>query len=562
MNTNRVMEGCECIFMPESKAWSDKLRPKSGSSLGSRSRSNVDILDEPQLPPLLYDQFFEEVKGIEPSGNYYEQGQTQSDAFQRNDSDNSKSGDMVEVRVIYICSNPLKNKKTILKIFRDRNQNILLAKSISNKRGPVFLVDAPHHQPTNNNYKDQQKLEGRCGLFEFVKWSKDKKYPTALLLSVPNKELELELERMLLTYDYELPLELHSKDIQQRVKEDKLSHNLFQPVNIEAESKRRRDYTNRFVVAIESDYFENKEINFSIQRVDESSSTFTIYVPDIDHYIKLGSLVDLESRKRKTTFNLPYCEYPMLPGFVNDVVSFKAGEAKLAIAISLVLNHKDGFALEPDQLPTVEKCIIRSRIKLTYEDCEIITKNGENFEGIPNQLSQKLELIKDLHKDKTDADRASLGDLLKQLTGVSEAFREELAMACPLEQLLVKDFIERETNSKLTRLVSRDDQMYMSNVVFDVELMVSKAVARLLRKEMPKFAVFKTFEQPSKSSLEKLAQALELVDLSGLVSPSLDNSAHSYTELAKEISSLKSEHKRKVDWADAVLHDGCLLRLP
>lgn len=446
-NTNRIMEECEVIFIPESKGWKDKLKKRGGSAAGSRSKSSLENFEPDTYPPTLHDTFFDDIKGSDGNSAV----DYTSDLHQpRGDSESVKGHDTVEVRVIYILNNPFKGKDYLMKIVKDRNQGIMVARSISNRKGPSFLFDMSKCQ--DSFYKDQQRVEGKMAVVQYERWAKDKKNPTGLIKTTHSK-LE-ELEKLLLTLDYGIPLEQYPDNIESKLKEDRFSSSLFESVEsiTSKQLENRKDYRSRLIISIESDYFVNKEITFSIQKASEDAVDITFYLPDIDHYIKLGSVIDLECRKRKMAYNLPLNEYPMLPTFLFKLMSFETNESKLAVGITIRLEkEKDAYTMDISSVvPTVEKCMISISGKFTYEDCKYLLKSDNIDSSSSNQLAQKVSLLKELYKSKNeDSEFFSLKNHLINFADISNAFSENLQSLKPLDQLIFNDFIERETNGKL-----------------------------------------------------------------------------------------------------------------
>ena len=124
-------------------------------------------------------------------------------------------------------------------------------------------------------------------------------------------------------------------------------------------------YPDRLIITVESDYFENRELTFSIQEYGEGGQELTIYLPDVEQFIKHNSSLDMRCRSLKMSYNLPKNEYSMLPHYAYKALHFAVGQDRVAIAVTIPLDNENA-PVSFTRVPEVEKCIIQTKSRLSY----------------------------------------------------------------------------------------------------------------------------------------------------------------------------------------------------
>jgi len=367
-----VFEDTECIFVPISDGWEDKAR--SHSSPKSRSPHNHSEEVEGALDFSVYNEFNTLLKSSvnfdeDDSKSVILQNKEMSVSHPRHfhqdfESNKLKRDNQVEVKVIFIKSNPIKNKDLVLKVYTDKNNGLMGASPFNNKL-PCFIIDTPGLTQSGSIQKDQQKLEAKMVECQYVKWLKDKTFPTAVFNSTINTGDNY--EKQILSKQFEIPLEVYTADELSKIKEE--FENDIPTVDIDSELESRKDYRDRFVMTIKSEYYENKQITFSIQSENDIENEITIYLPDVERFIRHDSILDHELRNRKRTYKLPYNEVPMLPDFIQQQLSLSESDPRLAIAVTVPIEPGTG-AISLSRNPVVERCVIKNTLIYSYVDCQ------------------------------------------------------------------------------------------------------------------------------------------------------------------------------------------------
>lgn len=387
-HSNRVFEDSEVIFIPISKNWRDKVKYGHGITSPKGPSSTRESFEE-HFKESPYQDFMETIKNLTELENgeigKYDSNHVSSGSKLSLGRSNSQiqEKEKIEVKIVSLKSNPFKHKDILVKICRDKHSNIV-AKALDIKAKLYFFVESISF--INGQGKDLYKYEGRLGVCHFMRWNKDSIYPSAALVNVLLDDTDR--EKTVVEKRYGLTLSDYSDDTLAQIEQDPCSSIIYEPFDLENELKMRRDYRERTVITLESEYFEGKETTFSVQQSEEGEDMeLTVYVVDIDYYIPHSSALDLEAKSRKLNYNFPMKEYSMLPESVVKVLSFKPDHPALAIAFTIPLNQGVSH-LSFRNMPAVEKCVITPTARLNYYDADPIIKSTIQTPSEDHEQSQ------------------------------------------------------------------------------------------------------------------------------------------------------------------------------
>lgn len=554
LNTNRVFEGCEIIFIPISKNWREKLRMNQNGSSGKiapawnyqhliAEKPGLNLIPEPR-GNLVYNNFLQSVIAVSNSLSdataHKEHG-----ILSREDSDSinhssqasialTQSG-LIEVKIVFVKNHPLKNKELVLKLYKDKSQT-LMGESLTNPRMPPFIVET-NGQPLGSNFRS---AETKLALCRFNKWTREKQYPSATMLMLLSQQ-DASMEAQILQKEYELQLAAYSEEQTEVLGSDPALHFAEVPGAIEEELLTRKDYRNRFIFSIESDYYENKEVTFSVQTEGSTETEVTVYVPDVNKFILHDSELDRECRKRFKTCNLESREYPMMPVKISSMFDLSQEQERCALAITVKIDPNENPAVALDKPAVVEKCIIKNRLKLSYFDCQRIleAKSREDLlQEISKQKSSKDMQIAVAGVDEYTIVRDQLERLIRIGTYIQGATSDPLTVV-PLDNFLFGDFLEKEGNRRHGK-----PPQDISNLMTRLEELMNRAVALNLLNSMREFALMRFFKAPSLTRFSKFKTALEIVGCQDLLED-INSDAASYSTLLEKITSQGLYPKRK-----------------
>ncbi len=139
------------------------------------------------------------------------------------------------------------------------------------------------------------------------------------------------------------------------------------------EAKLRRDF--RDILTFTVDPIDAKDFDdaLSFRPLPDGNYEVGIHIADVSHYVRPGTALDTEARKRATSIYLVDRTIPMLPETLsNDLCSLKADEDKLTFS-TIVTMSLTGEILKTD----FDKTIIRSAKRFTYEEGQAVLDSKE-----------------------------------------------------------------------------------------------------------------------------------------------------------------------------------------
>lgn len=158
----------------------------------------------------------------------------------------------------------------------------------------------------------------------------------------------------------------------------------------EKDLKNRRDFRQTTTFTIDPVDAKDFDDAISFSKISDNLFEVGIHIADVSHYLKNGSLLDKEAKKRGTSVYLVDRTIPMLPEELsNDLCSLKPEVDRLTFSAVFLIDrngivHKKWFG----------RTVINSNKRFSYEDAEKIINNkkGSYFYELKtlNQIAQKL----------------------------------------------------------------------------------------------------------------------------------------------------------------------------
>ncbi len=260
------------------------------------------------------------------------------------------------------------------------------------------------------------------------------------------------------------------------------------PDKVEAEAKKikslgirtedykgRRDFRKTLTFTIDPEDAKDFDDAISFKELGGDLYEIGIHIADVTHYVKIGSELDNEARKRGTSVYLVDRTIPMLPeALSNDLCSLVPNKDRLTMSAVFVL---DKNAQVKDEW--YGRTIIHSQKRFTYEEAESSIK------------SEKMSLHKELH---------ILNNLAKKLT--KERFANG---AISLEQEEVKFVLNKEgVPIKVIKKIRGDSNKLIEEFMLLANKKVAETISKGTKKEGGVF-VYRIHDNPSKEKMTDLA---------------------------------------------------------
>lgn len=170
------------------------------------------------------------------------------------------------------------------------------------------------------------------------------------------------------------------------------------------EAKVRRDY--RGVPTMTIDPVDAKDFDdaLSVQELPDSTYEVGVHIADATHFVRPGTALDDEAKRRGTSVYLVDATIPMLPHEISaGVASLKPDEDRLAFSAVFTIT-KAGEVLAR----RFEKSIIRSQKRFSYEEAQAVLDKQDGV--YLQELNTLLALATSMRKQRTDDGAIDFGD--------------------------------------------------------------------------------------------------------------------------------------------------------
>lgn len=161
----------------------------------------------------------------------------------------------------------------------------------------------------------------------------------------------------------------------------------------EEDIKGRRDFRQELTITIDGEDARDFDDAISLSR-DKDDFLLKVHIADVSHYVKQGSVIDVEAFRRATSVYFPDMVLPMLPeSLSNGVCSLNPNVDRLTLS---VVTRFDKFGNIKDY--EIANGVINSNYRMTY------TKVAKIFEGNKELSKEYKELVPMLNEMKSLAE--------------------------------------------------------------------------------------------------------------------------------------------------------------
>ncbi len=236
---------------------------------------------------------------------------------------------------------------------------------------------------------------------------------------------------------------------------------------------------------------------------DIKNDTLYVAIADVSEYVKEGSALDEEAKKRGFSIYLPHKSIPMLPRALSEnICSLKPNEDRLAFVCKMELDSKNFKVLNESFINGV----IHSKRRFTYDEIDSF---------IEGDLSAKRE------------DDDEILDYLMPLKKVLDGFRRErLKSGCEFHSKEVRMILDENQNLIKTRV---EIETPSHALIEDAMLLANKAAAKRFEK-----GIFRVHERPDYEKIEKVLDELEKIGVESEMDEDLYKSIQNLQKIADE----------------------------
>jgi len=219
-------------------------------------------------------------------------------------------------------------------------------------------------------------------LVEIVSWENPKKSPEGKVVRVLGEKGTEKVEREAIVLESGMDIEFE-KEVK---KEAKKINKKAEEMSRRAKGK-RRDMRREKTFTIDPETAEDFDDALSIKRLSDDLIEVGIHIADVSFYVKKGTAIDKEARKRGSSIYMVGQTIPMLPEILsNQLCSLNPGEEKLTFSAIFKMN-KDGEVKER----WFGETIIKSDERYSYKEAMNRIEQGDSDLKLLNEIAKKLK---------------------------------------------------------------------------------------------------------------------------------------------------------------------------
>lgn len=226
---------------------------------------------------------------------------------------------------------------------------------------------------------------GEKALVKIIKWDDPKKTPEGEIVKILGKKGDhnVEMESIVFEkgFEIEFPREVEKEAEETEKNEKKISEN---------EISKRRDFRNTTTFTIDPVDAKDFDDAISLKKLTDDKYEIGVHIADVSHFVKEGTAMNTEARKRGFSVYLVDRTIPMLPEVLsNDICSLNPLEDKLSFSAVFTIDKNGNIS---DRW--FGKTVIKSDKRFSYEEAQatLDAKSGEHFEALNtlNLMAKKL----------------------------------------------------------------------------------------------------------------------------------------------------------------------------
>jgi ribonuclease R len=268
--------------------------------------------------------------------------------------------------------------------------------TIHKEKGLFWITPKDFKAPTNIKI-----LGGNIGLaheddvalIKITNWGDDKKEPEGEVLRVIGKAGENDTEMESISEEH--GFKTSHENIVKTEANDLNEHGIK-----EKDLEERRDFRKITTFTIDPEDAKDFDDALSIRPLGDDKFEIGIHIADVSHYVRPGTALDKESRKRATSVYLVDRVIPMLPEILsNNLCSLLPNKDRLTFSAVFTMNKKGKVIDE-----WFGKTVIHSDKRFTYEDVQKV------IEGEKNQYEKEVHMLDKIAKNLR-AERFSKGSI-------------------------------------------------------------------------------------------------------------------------------------------------------
>ena len=292
---------------------------------------------------------------------------------------NALHNDLVVAQVIK------KNGKETGKIIEIRKRDKKNYPATIDKKNKIILRSGGRtvECKLKNNY-ELSKIKGKRFTIEIEKWDPKELKPTVKINQVLGDIGEINAEIKNIIIENKI-VNIFPKKVLKELKSIKEK---------KENKEKREDYTKPLTFTIDPDNAKDFDDALSFKILDNNVFEIGVHIADVSSYVKPGTELDKEARKRGTSVYLANKVIPMLPEILsNEICSLEPNKKKRAFSIIFTIDKKGNVKKE-----RAARTIIYSDYRLTYSDVQNIIENDKEGEKKYKEIETAIKNLNKISK--------------------------------------------------------------------------------------------------------------------------------------------------------------------
>lgn len=271
----------------------------------------------------------------------------------------------------------------------------------------------------------------------------------------------------------------------------------------------RRDMRNIFTFTIDPDDAKDFDDALSIEHLDDGLLRVGIHIADVSFYVKAGSELDKEAKRRGNSTYLVGQVIPMLPhALSNGICSLVEAQDRLVKSVFLTFD-KTAKILNTQ----FDNSVIRSFKRLTYKQAYAFLKHSDfaQIRATPMPPRHQTGSTGRTLEELTKAEMQQLQRAIRELWGIASKLRSKRMRAGSLELDMpeTKIYVDELGYADRLERVENDES---HQLIEEFMLSANEAVAReLLHANMP--LIHRVHDKPDEERLRELREYLYTVGI-------------------------------------------------
>jgi ribonuclease R len=264
----------------------------------------------------------------------------------------------------------------------------------------------------------------------------------------------------------------------------------------------RLDYRDRPVFTIDPDDAKDFDDALSHEALDNGDLRIGVHIADVSAYVRPGTALDREARKRGNSTYLVGTVIPMLPEKLsNGLCSLVEAQDRLCKAVLFTFG-RNGRLKDTAFADTV----IRSRKRLTYRQAHALLFEGDldRIRALPLPPRHQTGSTGRSLRDLSDAELVDLQSWLRSLWKVASRLRKDRMEhgSLDLEMPETKIYVDEQGYADRLERVEHDES---HQLIEEFMLAANEAVARLTRTHRLA-SLYRVHDDPDEERLEEFRQ--------------------------------------------------------